>query len=67
MMENENLSQARKTAYEEYTIDTMAAMIFGSNMIEKARSREEISLKLCKEFKTYSLGLLPPQKYLTVT
>ncbi|KFY00276.1 hypothetical protein O988_03400 [Pseudogymnoascus sp. VKM F-3808] len=48
MMEIENLSQARAAAYEEYIIDTMAAMIFGSNMIEKAGSTEDISMKLCK-------------------
>ncbi|ELR06224.1 hypothetical protein VC83_02383 [Pseudogymnoascus destructans] len=45
MMESENLSQARKTAYEEHSIDTMATMIFGSNMIEKAGSTE----RLCKD------------------
>ncbi|KAL5353631.1 hypothetical protein ACLOAV_001668 [Pseudogymnoascus australis] len=49
MMESENLSQARKTAYEEYTIDTMAAMIYGSNMIEKAGSTEDLTVKLCKD------------------
>jgi hypothetical protein len=42
MMESENLRQARAAAYEEYTIATMAAMIFGSNMIEKAGSTEAI-------------------------
>ncbi|OBT67781.1 hypothetical protein VE03_03457 [Pseudogymnoascus sp. 23342-1-I1] len=49
MMESENLPQARKTAYEEHTIDTMATMIYGSNMIEKAGSTESITLKLCKD------------------
>jgi fido (protein-threonine AMPylation protein) len=49
MMESENLSQARKAAYEEHSIDTMGAMIFGSNMIEKAGSSENITQKLCKD------------------
>ncbi|KFY43578.1 hypothetical protein V495_03875 [Pseudogymnoascus sp. VKM F-4514 (FW-929)] len=48
MMESENFGQARAAAYEEYTIATMAAMIFGSNMIEKAGSTEDITMKLCK-------------------
>lgn len=52
MMESENLSQARETAYEEHTINTMSAMIFGSNMIETAGSTESITLKLCKDIFT---------------
>ncbi|KFY13147.1 hypothetical protein V491_06502 [Pseudogymnoascus sp. VKM F-3775] len=58
MMEIENLSNARKAAYEEYTMDSMAAMIFGSNMIEKAGSTEETTLKLCKDVFT---GTTVPQ------
>ncbi|OBT82818.1 hypothetical protein VE02_08608 [Pseudogymnoascus sp. 03VT05] len=49
MMESDNLSQARKTAYEEHSISIMAAMIFGSNMTEKAGSSENITQKLCKD------------------
>lgn len=59
MMENENLSQARETAYKEHTIDTMAAMIFGSNMIEKAGSTEDITLKLCKDI--FAGVTVPPE------
>lgn len=52
IMGSENLSQARKTAYEEHSIAIMAAMIFGSNMIEKAGSSENITQKLCKDIFT---------------
>lgn len=59
MIESENLSHARETAYEEHTIDTMAAMIFGSNMIEKAGSTEDITLKLCKDI--FAGVTVPPE------
>ncbi|KFY01985.1 hypothetical protein O988_02409 [Pseudogymnoascus sp. VKM F-3808] len=45
----ENLTPAQEDAYEQHSVNTMIAMIFGSNFIEKAGSEHNITLKICEK------------------
>ena len=45
----ENLTPAQEDAYEKHSVDTMIAMIFGSNFIEKAGSEHNVTLKICEK------------------
>ncbi|KFY35225.1 hypothetical protein V494_06100, partial [Pseudogymnoascus sp. VKM F-4513 (FW-928)] len=47
-METEDPHDAEQAVYEEYTIATMASMIFGSNFIESSGSTKDISEKVCQ-------------------